>query len=160
MLPCSALALSGPAGHGCGALFLLRSPVNVALSGPAGHLPRKRGRPKPIGYVSLSRVRERWHRTRQRTVTERAASHACGGGGAARQRRDGEGNKNPPYGCYPIRRVIQALKRGPSFLGPLLDYQKAPNVAPSGAFSSRKGIRVDEDYSAFAVVRLIWMPTT
>ena len=67
MLPCSALALSGPAGrgygalfllrspvnvalsgpagHGCGALFLLRSPVNVALSGPAGHLPRKRGRP-------------------------------------------------------------------------------------------------------------------
>ena len=31
------LALSGPAGRGYGALFLLRSPVNVALSGPAGH---------------------------------------------------------------------------------------------------------------------------
>lgn len=46
---------------------------------------------------------------------------------------------------HPIRRVYQALKRGPSFLGPLLDYQKAPNVAPSGAFSSRKGIRVNRE---------------
>ena len=74
-----------------------RCPCSASAVSSAGRASasqsRKRGRPKPICYVSLSRVRERWHRTRKRTVTERAASHACGRGGAALQRRDGEGQE-------------------------------------------------------------------
>ena len=60
-----------------------RCPCSASAVSSAGRASasqsRKYGRPKPTSYVSLPRVRGRWHRTRKRTVTERAGSHACGG---------------------------------------------------------------------------------
>ena len=71
---------------------------------------RKRGRPKPIGYVSLSRVRERWHRTRKRTVTERAKPpsfwtgaqglhQGCAGAAGRVTAGCGTARRSPPRWC-------------------------------------------------------------
>ena len=42
-------------------------------------------------------------------MTERATSHACGGGGAALQRRDGEGGNRITSERFPVRAVCAGL---------------------------------------------------